>query len=379
MQQGMLRRRVLLVEDDAELRDALGDALREQHHEVISVEDGVEALREAREHRPDVVVLDLMMPAMDGWEFRVEQRRDPKLADIPVVAISANRGPVAAAIDADLYVPKPLDADVLMEAIELVIENARRRAERGRVAEGERIAAIRTMAAGVAHEVNNPLTYVLLHLTQALRLVPELTNDHNRASAEKLETVIRGAVEGVHRIRDVTAGIGSFARSSPQARTLLDVRPLLDASLQLFGHDLKARARPLRSYGAVPPVLGNESALSQVFFHVLANAVLSMRTGEAARHELRVVTTTGDRGDAIIEVTDTGCGIPEHVLPRIFEPFFTTRPQGEGVGLGLSIAYGVVRSHGGDIEVRSERGRGTTVRIRLPAAPPQTYSGRVDA
>lgn len=361
-------RRILLVEDDAELRDALAEALREQRHEVVAVQDGLEALREVRGWRPDVVVLDLMMPAMDGWEFRVEQRRDPIIADIPVVAMSANRGPVAAAIDADLYVPKPLDADTLAAAIDLVVENARRRAEQGRVAEGERLGAIRTMAAGVAHEVNNPLTYVLLHLTHGLRLLPELTNDRNRLAIEKLETVLHGALEGVHRIREITAGVGSFARSGPQTRTFLDVRPILDAALQLFMQDARRRARVVRGYQAVPLVLGNEGSLAQAFFHVLANAVLAIPPGNVDGNEIRVATRMDDAGDVIVEIADTGCGIAPHVRPHIFEPFFSTRPQGEGVGLGLSITHGVVHAHGGDVDVRTEVARGTTVAIRLPRA-----------
>jgi DNA-binding response OmpR family regulator len=127
-------RRIMLVEDDDDLREALSEALIDSGHEVLAVDGGREALRRMRAFHPDIVVLDLMMPTMDGWQFRVEQRHDPALADTPIVAISASHSSAARAIDADLYLQKPLDAKQLLAAIEDVLRTQQRRLEPARSA-----------------------------------------------------------------------------------------------------------------------------------------------------------------------------------------------------------------------------------------------------
>src|SRR5512140_3438270 len=179
------QRRILLVEDDPDLREALGEALEGSGHVVISAIDGSEGLRQMETCRPDVVVLDLMMPRLDGWQFRLAQRSDPMLAATPVVAISASSSATAAAVDADLYLRKPFDAKTLLHAIDDVINTNARRLEPTKVAQTERLAALGTLAAGLTHEINNPLTYVLLQLAQAIRLLPALVTDENRVRLDQ--------------------------------------------------------------------------------------------------------------------------------------------------------------------------------------------------
>ena len=361
-------RHVLLVEDDHELREALTEALTSAGHRVTAVPDGGTALQSMRTALPDVIVLDLMMPVMDGWQFRVEQKRDAILAQVPVVAISASTSAAAAAVDADVYIRKPVDAKSLLRAIEDVLGVRARRLEPAKNAESERLAALGTLAAGVAHEVNNPLTYVLLHLAHASRLVATIQGEANRSVVEKLDTLLRGAVDGAERIRSVTSGIRAFSRVDELARTPLDIHPVIDAALKLVSADITQRAKLEKSYGVAPLVMANEGRLAPVFLNLLTNALQAIPEGEPDAHTIRVVTGVDALGRATVEIIDDGEGIPEHLAARIFEPFFSTRPVGQGAGLGLSISQGIVAALGGEIALRSEVGRGSTFRVTLPAA-----------
>jgi len=366
------QRRILLVEDDPDLREALGEALAESGHVVISAIDGSEGLRQMETCRPDVVVLDLMMPRLDGWQFRLAQRNDPMLAATPVVAISASSSATAAAVDADLYLRKPFDAKTLLHAIDDVINASARRLEPTKIAQTERLAALGTLAAGLAHEINNPLTYVLLQLAQAIRLLPILANDDNRARVEQVETLVRGSLEGAERIRGIMTGIRAFSRSDDTGVSPVDVRVALDAALKLVMNEIRYRARLVKHYTDPPRVIANEGRLGQVFLNLITNAVQAIPEGDVRSHEIRVSATADDRGDLLVEISDTGAGIPPHLLGRIFEPYFSTKPVGQGTGLGLSISHSIISSFDGKITVTSEVGRGTTFRVVLPAAPPET-------
>jgi signal transduction histidine kinase len=365
------RRRILLIEDDADLREALGEALAESGHTIMSAVDGSDGLRQMRECRPDVVVLDLMMPRLDGWQFRVAQRNDPMLAATPVVVISASSSATAAAVDADLYLRKPLDAKTLLRAIDHVIDASAKRLEPVKIAQTERLAALGTVAAGLAHEINNPLTYVLLQLAQAVRLLPALATDDNRARVDQIEMLVRGSMEGAERIRGIMTGIRTFSRTDDIGVKPLDVRVPLDAALKLVMNEIRHRAQLIKNYSDPPLVMANEGRLGQVFLNVLTNAVQAIPESDAQAHELRVSATAGDAGDLVVEISDTGAGIAPHLLNRIFEPYFSTKPEGQGTGLGLSITHSIISSFNGTIAVASEVGRGTTFRIVLPAAAPE--------
>ncbi len=366
---GALRQgRVLLVEDDEELRDALLEALELHGHQVVAVADGRAGLAQMRTQPPDVVLLDLMMPGMSGWQFRLEQRRDPALAATPVVAISGSQSPAAAAVDADVYLAKPFTIETVLRAIDDLIAAQRHRQALETSAHAERMAALGTLAAGVAHEINNPLTYVLLQLTALARQLPTLAETSGAPVVAPLETLVAGALEGVQRIRAITTGIRKFSRMDDDSRWHLDVRSPLEAALAIVGSSLDQRARLVACHEPAPYVLANEARLAQVFLALLTNAVQAIPEGAADRHVIRVGTAEDADGNAVIEIADTGIGIPEHLLTRIFEPFFTTRGVGEGTGLGLSISYGIVQSLGGELLVSSAPGRGTVVRVILPRA-----------
>ena len=151
-------RRLLLVEDDGELRSSLAELLETDGYDVIGAANGAEALEYLKKRpAPDLILLDLMMPVKDGWQFRIEQKRDPSIASIPVVALSADDTPKAIAIDAEAYIKKPFQYPALLEAVRRILDTRR-------LAHVDRMASLGTLAAGIAHEINNPLTYVIANL-----------------------------------------------------------------------------------------------------------------------------------------------------------------------------------------------------------------------
>lgn len=361
------RRRILLAEDDADLREALADALRGGGHHVTAVENGREALRRMREEHPDVLVLDLMMPVLDGWQVRVEQRRDPSIASTPVVAISASRSAAANAVDADLYLQKPFDPVALARTIDEVLAARARRDQPARDAIQLRLEALRDVAAGVVHELNNPLTYLMLHLRRSIEVLERVEQRRDRRAIAEALTHLYGATHGAERVAALAARVRTVARIDDVGEAALDLEPVVEAALALLP-EIGRHARVERSFDGAPPVLANEAALVQMLTNLLRNAMQSIPAGHPDDHTIRVVVHTDEKGCAVIGISDSGGGIPTHLRSRVFEPFFSTRPADEASGLGLSISLLIVQSLGGRLELESEPGQGTSVTVCLPAA-----------
>jgi CheY-like chemotaxis protein len=362
------RRRILIVEDDVDLRETLAETLADAGHEVVTAVDGADGLARMRALRPDVVVLDLVMPGMDGWQFRIEQKRDPALADTPVIAVSASNSAAAAAVDADLYLRKPFAVRDLADAVDRLITVRARRAALVDSVETERLAAVGTLAAGIAHEIDKPLTYVLLNLAGAMQHLATAVDSQRFEPLSRVRTMLEEALSGSQRIRGIVRGVQLLSNEEGAAPAPLDVRRVLEGSLRVVHGDVAARARLSAHYGPVPLVLADEGRLGQMFVELLRNAAQSIAPGAPDDHEIRVITETDARGRARIAIADTGGGIPEPLLGHIFEPFYTTQPAGHGAGLGLSISLGIVRALGGELTVNSQVGAGTTIAVVLPAA-----------
>lgn len=243
---------------------------------------------------------------------------------------------------------------------------AQQRALLARVALADRLTSVGTLAAGVAHGINNPLTYVIANLAFA---VDEL--DARLAAAPddllgELRLVLDQAHEGAARIRDLVRDLVTFSGQEVTERIPVDVHAVLDSALQLGSNEIRHRAHVTRDFAPVPHVGGDPAHLAHAFLSLLLNAAEAIPEGDAARATIRVSTSTDAQGRAVIEIQDSGCGIPESRLARVFEPFFTTKPAGSGTGLGLAIARGIVTSLGGDLALESAIGAGTTVRVVLP-------------
>jgi PAS domain S-box-containing protein len=242
---------------------------------------------------------------------------------------------------------------------------------RNKLQRADRLAAVGTLAAGVAHEVNNPLGYMRLNLEHVLRELVTLSADPQLgAHTGRLIRPLEMVLEGAERVHTIVSALLNLTRATDTSQ-IVDVRQVLERCLEVATQQWQGRVRVQRDYAAVPAVSANETRLVQVFSNLLTNAAEAMSDGAEA-HTLHVATRTDTKGHALVEIVDTGPGIPRENLQRVFDPFFTTKQN--GLGLGLAICQRIVSSFGGEIDVESRPGSGATFRVSLPAAvqePPQ--------
>jgi signal transduction histidine kinase len=248
-----------------------------------------------------------------------------------------------------------------------------RRQLQAQLERSERMASLGTLAAGVAHEINNPLAYVLANLDELARELPRAAP----ARADLAESA-EEAREGAERVRNVVRGLKSFSRGG-SSRAPVDVAEELTAAVRLTSNEIRHRARLEVVVHPMPRVAAGDRELGQVFLNLLLNAAQAIPEGHAAENAITVEAGSDAAGWARVEIRDTGVGIPPQVLPRIFEPFFTTKPLGVGTGLGLAIAHGIVTVAGGRLEVESQVARGSTFRVLLPPAPESASSATAPA
>jgi signal transduction histidine kinase len=356
-------RTVLVIDDEQDIREIFETVLRYDGYEVLSAADGQQALDLLRRGaRPDAILLDLMMPHMDGWQFRVAQRQDPALASIPVIAVSADRTAKAAAIDANAYLAKPVDVNALLLALDRLLIAREREQLQARLVEADRLTSLGTIAASVAHEINNPLSYAIANL----ELVSSLLGGN---ASSPVALALADSREGLLRIRSIVRDLRTFSRPADDGIGPVDVERVLDSSANIVSSEVSQRARLVKDYGGVPRVLANEARLGQVCLNLIVNAAQSIPEGHVDANEIRLCTRQDGEGHVIIEVRDTGEGIAEPLLAHIFEPFFTTKPLSNGTGLGLSICKDLVERLGGTLAVESVVGHGSLFRISFPELP----------
>ncbi|MBW8845315.1 MAG: hypothetical protein JF607_10105, partial [Burkholderiales bacterium] len=182
---------------------------------------------------------------------------------------------------------------------------------------------------------------------------------------DDMPALIRESREGLMRVRQIVQDLKDFSRIDVgQEWQRVDLHAGIESTLNLAAGEVQHKADLVREFGRLPEVDCMPSQINQVVLNLVVNAAHAIDNGVRGTITLR----TGCEGDAHVwlEVTDTGCGMPQAVLGRIFEPFYTTKPVGQGRGLGLSSSYGIVQKHGGRIDVHSQVGSGTTFRVTLP-------------
>ncbi|MES2016222.1 MAG: ATP-binding protein [Pseudomonadota bacterium] len=259
--------------------------------------------------------------------------------------------------------------------------------------QAEKMASIGQLAAGIAHEINNPVGFVNSNMGTLKRYLATLfgvVHDYDAAIAaqsgapdlqarvaqigkdadldflqEDATELVRESMDGLKRVRDIVQALKDFSHVGGAEWQLADLHAGLDSTLAIVANEIKYKASVEKHYGTLPPVLCLASQLNQVFMNLLVNAA------QAIQEHGVITLRTGVDGDMVwVAIGDSGCGIAPEVLNRIFEPFFTTKPVGSGTGLGLSLSYGIVNQHGGRIDVSSVVGSGTTFTVRLPITPP---------
>jgi two-component system, NtrC family, sensor kinase len=233
---------------------------------------------------------------------------------------------------------------------------------------GDRLASMGTLAAGIAHELNNPLSYVLSNLEFLHRALGPIPRPLGAEELMEYQQVLDDAREGSERMRQIVRQLKVFSRVDDAHEEAVDLHRLLDSVAQMAASEIRPRARLVKQYGAVPAVRANEGKLFQVFLNLVINAAHAIPEGFTDAHEIRLMTRTDDAGQVVVEVRDTGRGIAPELLRRIFDPFFTTKAPGQGTGLGLSICDTIVKALGGGITVESTPGQGATFRVTLHAS-----------
>jgi PAS domain S-box-containing protein len=237
---------------------------------------------------------------------------------------------------------------------------------RRRLVTSGRLAAVGELAAGIAHEINNPMAYVRTNLGQLRSAwaelgehLPEQGKGHELH--EEMFELLDDSIEGVERTAAIVRDVRSFAHGGSGEREVIDVNELLEQVLRIAAPQLRHHAALERAFGQVPPIRGAAGELRQVFLNLVVNA------GQALEHGGTIQVSSRTSGTHVeVDIEDDGCGIPQEQQDRIFDPFFTTKPVGEGTGLGLAISHQIVRAHGGEITVASASGEGTTFTVRLP-------------
>ena len=365
--------RVLLVVDSPDDAEMFRRELVEQGFlpEIEHVQSGGELERALDQKRCwDVVLCDHVLPCFDCLSaLSIVKSRG---IELPFIIVSSTI-PEAAAINAmrlgahDCLLKSGLAR--LGVVIERELRESATRIERARMRElllSDRMVSIGTLASGVAHEINNPLSYVIGNIDFSLQRLTMLraAGILDKESFEGLEHTLKQAREGSDRIRQTTRDLRVLAGNDESPPAPIDVTRVMNSSINLAWNQIRHRARVVREFATVPSVLGNEARLGRVFLNLLVNAAQALREPDVGRHEIKVaICAEGER--VAVRISDTGGGIAPDVLVRLFEPFFTTTPKG-GMALGLAICHSIITAAGGQITVTSELGVGTEFKVTLP-------------
>lgn len=404
-------KRILVVDDDEFVRNLFSEYLN-RNYIASTAASSDEALVQLGKKTYGLVVSDIQMPGRNGVELLREIRL--RYPDTAVIMISGIDRPQrirdALQLGAVDYLVKPCELEVLSFAVERALERReltltarsyradlerqniellQRKAElerlQAQIVHSEKMAGLGQLAAGIAHELNNPAGFVygnmdlirgylgrlelILSIYERTKLPEPEASELELTKKEigydlllpDLRSMISDCLEGAERIRDVVQNLRLFSRLDDAEFKPVDLHESLDSTIRLLSAYYGVGVRLVRKYGKLPLVHCYAGQLNQVWTNLLVNAAQSIHgEGEVC------VTTTVENKAAIIKISDTGCGIePEHIN-RIFDPFFTTKPVGEGTGLGLSISYGIIEKHGGAITVESTPGNGSTFKVSIP-------------
>lgn len=265
-------------------------------------------------------------------------------------------------------VPRFLDGE-LFEVLATFDDITTSKLATERVTQQERLATVGTLAAGVGHEINNPLAYVIGNVEFALDELRLIAGPSPSSRLRELLDVLGEAREGADKIRKIVRGLRSLAREDVVLQSV-DMPIVIETSVSMASHELKRKTVTLVEIGDAVPAMADESRLTQILVNLLVNAAQSFESSDLSRNRVTVRTRTLADGRVAVDVADNGPGIPPSLRKRIFDPFFTTKPVGQGTGLGLSVSRNLAAALGAELLVDSEEGRGSTFTVVLPACVP---------
>jgi signal transduction histidine kinase len=383
--------RALLVEDNVDDAELIIRELRRGGYEPITrrVQTVADLTATLTNDSWDVIITDYSMPQLSAPDaFAIVRSLN---LDIPFIIVSGTVGEEVAVTAMRTGVHDFLlkgQLGRLVAAIERELRESAMRAERRKIQEqlliSDRMASVGTLAAGVAHEINNPLSVVAGNL-QVVRqdaeaiaaelegLPPEARGtlggpmERVASAVASLRAATSDAEEAAERVRMIVRDLRVFSRPEEDRREPVDVHKVIESSIRMARNELRHRAKVVRRFGTVPLVDANEARLGQVFLNLLVNAAQAIPDGRTDLNTITITTAIED-GMVTIDIADTGAGIAAEVLPRIFDVFFTTKPIGVGTGLGLAICHRILTAMEGRIEVQSRLGEGTTFRVALRRA-----------
>ena len=406
---------ILVVDDTPANLGLLSDLLTANGYRVRPAPSGRLALRAAKNNPPDLILLDINMPEMDGFEVCERLKSDKQLRAIPILFISAltdteDKVKAFQAGGQD-YITKPFQAEEVLARVETHLNNRRYqvalseksqalqtafdqlKAAQDRLIQSEKMASLGVLTAGIAHEINNPINYIK---TSALALKQDMddldrllkafsTCKESSASNEvmaikddidfdalvkEIPQLIDGITMGVERTENIIKGLRLYARQDREKKVLSDIHELIDTALVLLRNRYEKKIHISKDYSELPLISIQPSRLVQVFNNVIANAIDALTATDHIDSPQISITTSHENHDgmdyAVVRFKDNGPGILEDHLGKILDPFFTTKEIGKGVGLGLSISYGIVQDHNGRLSVKSDETTGTVIAIYLP-------------
>jgi len=362
--------KILIVEDDPELRVLLSSFLQPIFN-IITANDGLEGLEKAGAEDPDLIITDVMMPHMTGYELCEEISKSESLRHIPVILLTAQvgvenkiEGLQTGAVD---YIYKPFKKSEILSKVETIF---RIRQFRKALMEKNNLSTLGTLTGGLMHEIKNPANYILGNVPPVLRDVDRLhtiieeahlTSDKSSKLVNNIKETISYVESGAEKINQLVEGFGIFLHNGSAPTEKVDLAQLIESILIIFQSQIQDKIQCDVDVTEVPVINVNRNQVTQVFTNLIQNAIDAMPDGGS------LLIKAEQASEMVkIEVSDTGQGIDPDIQDKLFNPFFTTKDVGEGMGLGLYLAYSIIQSQGGKLYFHSTQGDGSTFIVEVP-------------
>ncbi|MGB7767263.1 MAG: ATP-binding protein [Verrucomicrobiia bacterium] len=390
---------VLVADDEPDMRRFLRSQL-DEHYDVLEAVDGVQTLEKATQFLPDIILLDMMMPEMDGLAVCQELRKREDTAAMPIILLTARADEEtkfnALKMGANDFLAKPFSSTELHARIKNLIEShdfQRKLSRQNRVlsttieqlketesqlVQSEKVASLGRLSAGIIHEINNPLNFMGTALYALRNKCQQLAPEQRQTYQE----ILGDLEEGMKRVSGIVSDLRAFSHPGTEEAKPVDVTEAINTSLRFLAGEWKHQVEIHQELAPGQMILASRSKLIHVLLNLLQNAMDAMRTKKFENESPAIwiqSRTEGDRG--LIIIRDNGPGIEQENLDKIFDPFFTTKDVGKGMGLGLSICHRIVQGYGGRIAVKTEVDRFCEFTLDFPlyVQPVQAEAGTIVA